>query len=826
MAGGLGKLGDLTIDVSVDTSKLGQALRQIEQDAAKVGRTVEQSLGAGAREARGLTQAATGTRAALGGIVPVASTLRSILPVAFTATVIRTWGKEVGDAQRAAAALNATLISTGRSTEFARGELDSMADAISRLTGVDDELITDAEKILLRFDEIGRDVFPRVLSTSVDLAAAIGSDIPSAARLLGGALQDPVNGARRLNTEFRLLNAAERDSIKQMIDTGKVAEAQAVILGLVESKVRGQAQAYRTVLPGALQAAQTALGNFFEQAGDPGLVDLLNGVATAIDSVNEAMKRWGITAKDFLPFTTIGRIAGGIGQQIGQRTEAEIISRGVTGGDVRLRSEVEVREAQSRASAGLGAPPTFRAGEPVATTPRGEGILAEARAVAESNRRLTDEIMGRTRPDTPGVAGRVEGTEIPPRIEPAPAFVPLTQSSIFAQTLMADEEAAQKEAEAMRKVMSERAGFVEEELDNQARSQVEAARDEWNLRARLADDERNRDEQSRAETEERLHQARLTFGIPSDRVRDAGEQGRFDVRRLMAEEQEARAPQRELLQGRIESAEERFLRAGGERTRDGGLTFRTIGDEERKDLEAMIESISRLRSEMDTLGEPSGPLAAAQARFEEMANTGVDSFAMIESAVESWGQKLTDTLVDAAMTGELSFKQLADSIIRDMLRIQIQRNITQPLTDFLQDPTFWAGFLAEKGAAFDSGRVLPFARGGIVNGPTFFPMADGAGLMGEAGPEAVLPLKRLHGGELGVRADLGMPIAQGDGGGVSVTIEDRRGADAPAIEQRRDPSGKGIRLIVRDAFSESVSRGELDGVLGRNFGLSRSPVGR
>lgn len=62
------------------------------------------------------------------------------------------------------------------------------------------------------------------------------------------------------------------------------------------------------------------------------------------------------------------------------------------------------------------------------------------------------------------------------------------------------------------------------------------------------------------------------------------------------------------------------------------------------------------------------------------------------------------------------------------------------------------------GAAFSAGRVRPFASGGIVTGPTAFPMRSGVGLMGEAGPEAIMPLTRGPDGKLGV-------AARGGGGG-------------------------------------------------------------
>ncbi|WP_375463379.1 phage tail tape measure protein [uncultured Methylobacterium sp.] len=65
-----------------------------------------------------------------------------------------------------------------------------------------------------------------------------------------------------------------------------------------------------------------------------------------------------------------------------------------------------------------------------------------------------------------------------------------------------------------------------------------------------------------------------------------------------------------------------------------------------------------------------------------------------------------------------------------------------------------------RGGVFQAGRVRPFAAGGIVAAPTYFPMSGGTGLMGEAGPEAILPLRRGSDGRLGVAAGAGSrPVA-------------------------------------------------------------------
>lgn len=67
----------------------------------------------------------------------------------------------------------------------------------------------------------------------------------------------------------------------------------------------------------------------------------------------------------------------------------------------------------------------------------------------------------------------------------------------------------------------------------------------------------------------------------------------------------------------------------------------------------------------------------------------------------------------------------------------------------------------EKGGSFAQGRVMPFAQGGIVASPVSFAMRGGRGLMGEAGPEAIMPLARGADGRLGV---------QSAGGGRAVNV--------------------------------------------------------
>ena len=94
-----------------------------------------------------------------------------------------------------------------------------------------------------------------------------------------------------------------------------------------------------------------------------------------------------------------------------------------------------------------------------------------------------------------------------------------------------------------------------------------------------------------------------------------------------------------------------------------------------------------------------------------------------------------------------------------------------------------------KGASFSQGRVLPFANGGVVSGPVTFPMRGGTGLMGEAGPEAIMPLARGADGKLGVR---------GGGGGGSINVV--------------------MNIHTPDADSFRRSKGQIAAQLGRAIG--------
>jgi lambda family phage tail tape measure protein len=107
------------------------------------------------------------------------------------------------------------------------------------------------------------------------------------------------------------------------------------------------------------------------------------------------------------------------------------------------------------------------------------------------------------------------------------------------------------------------------------------------------------------------------------------------------------------------------------------------------------------------------------------------------------------------------------------------------------------------GNVFAQNGIQKFARGGIVDKPTMFPFAKGIGLMGEAGPEAIMPLRRGRDGRLGVQATNG-------GGAVSVTVNvDAAGSNVQGDGNQANQLGKAIGIAVQQELIKQKRPGGL-----------------
>lgn len=147
---------------------------------------------------------------------------------------------------------------------------------------------------------------------------------------------------------------------------------------------------------------------------------------------------------------------------------------------------------------------------------------------------------------------------------------------------------------------------------------------------------------------------------------------------------------------------------------------------------------------LDTLNLQTEQLRSSMSDLSRLADSFGNRLVAAFAGAVIHGRKLSDVLKGLALS-------LANTALTQALR---------PLGNLLGG-LFGNLVGSARGNLFSGGRVVPFAHGGIVNSPTLFPMRGSTGLMGEAGPEAIMPLARGADGRLGVRSS---------GGGVQVTV--------------------------------------------------------
>ena len=133
----------------------------------------------------------------------------------------------------------------------------------------------------------------------------------------------------------------------------------------------------------------------------------------------------------------------------------------------------------------------------------------------------------------------------------------------------------------------------------------------------------------------------------------------------------------------------------------------------------------------------------------------------LSSGISGGLRKAFDGLVFDGMKLNDALKSVANTIVDTVYSIAL-KPVTGALGGLLAQGVsglMGAGMPFANGGAFSQGKVMPFAKGGIVGAPTTFPMRGGRGLMGEAGPEAIMPLARGPDGRLGVQSAGGRPVS-------------------------------------------------------------------
>ena len=270
-----------------------------------------------------------------------------------------------------------------------------------------------------------------------------------------------------------------------------------------------------------------------------------------------------------------------------------------------------------------------------------------------------------------------------------------------------------------------------------------------------------------------------------------------------------------------------------------------------EEYQAKLDAINRSETDLsETVLSNYEQMSAAQSDWRNGATSAFSNY--LESARNVAGQtrdlfsnafsSMEDAVVNFAMTGKLSFADFTKSILADMARIATRQASSALLSSLVGAGASYFGgggggnglaagsagatssslgasqagysstYFQADGGAWASG-VQMFANGAaftnsVVSKPTAFGMAGGqTGVMGEAGPEAIMPLTRTAGGQLGVRAISG----GGSGGGsvynfpVAVSVQ-TQGNGGSASTEDTSQLGKGIQQAAKAEAETAIAR--------------------
>lgn len=253
------------------------------------------------------------------------------------------------------------------------------------------------------------------------------------------------------------------------------------------------------------------------------------------------------------------------------------------------------------------------------------------------------------------------------------------------------------------------------------------------------------------------------------------------------------------------------------------------------DHQRRIERIANMELEAD---EIDALLEAENERFAVAAHKNADEFKKIGSGAKDLGLVFKSAFEEAVTSGS-DFGDVLDGLGKDIEKLAARRFILEPLLNSFDElfkkmtggsgggGDFFSGLIDSfvglftsnaDGGVYSSPSLSAFS-GGVYNTPQLFKFAKGAGVFAEAGPEAILPLKRGPNGQLGV---------QGNGmGGANVTVNIIGAPAQPQVSQRNDGNGTTTIDVIFDTIKGALtkdirSEGPFAQALQGQYGLNRA----
>lgn len=235
--------GTVEIDFAAETARFTSELKKVRADLKSMG---------------------TDVSAIATGLSNAGRIITGVFSAAVVGAGFRAIVKATEESEAAVTQLESALRNASSAVRLSSADFQSFAKTMQTTTTFTDEAVTGVETALLAFRSLSGDTILQATSAVLDLSTRMGTDLTSAARLVGKALEDPEKGLTALARAGVIFSKSQADIVRTLASTGEKAKAQELILAELEKRFGGAAAAARDTLGGALKGLENSFGDLFE----------------------------------------------------------------------------------------------------------------------------------------------------------------------------------------------------------------------------------------------------------------------------------------------------------------------------------------------------------------------------------------------------------------------------------------------------------------------------------------------------------------------------------------------------------------------------------